>query len=269
MTEPEELKANAIDRFGAVAGISSRSTTCRAITLAAAVLALPALYLAIGFATAPKSVFAGQAAAQSSSPAMTTADLELLAQKTPTPANRLNLSLAYINGGAPERALPVLLGLVAEDATDAVAWNDLCVANTLLKSYDLAVEDCATAIRLQPNFTLAQNNLKWTRAEKQKALAAGSGVPAAVARDANFYLNDGLKQLNAGLYDQAIESWRRTLELDPKNAIAMNNIGTAHMMKKQPDEALTWFSRALNVDPTLQLAKNNIAWANQVKEGKP
>jgi tetratricopeptide (TPR) repeat protein len=228
--------------------------TRAAIVLAAGLIVLPVLYLAFSHG----SVTTVQSARQQA-PATDISSLETLVKTSPTIVNRINLSLAYINGGESARSIPVLLSVVAEDKTNTIAWNDLCVANTLQKSYDAAIEDCETAIRYEPNYTLARNNLKWAQDEKNKALGI---KPPPGSRDATFYLNDGLKQLNLGFYDQAIASWQHTLELDPGSALAVNNIGTAYMMKKQPDEAIVYFNKAIAMDPTLQLAKNNLAWAH-------
>jgi Tfp pilus assembly protein PilF len=81
---------------------------------------------------------------------------------------KINLSLAYINGGASERSIPLLLSVVALDSRNIVAWNNLCVANTLQRSYDLAIRACQNAIALEPNFQLAKNNLAWALSEKSK-----------------------------------------------------------------------------------------------------
>ena len=72
---------------------------------------------------------------------------------------------------------------------------------------------------------------------------------------------DSAPVLHAGEYDQAIQAWQRTLKIDPKSALAANNIGTAYMFKNEPATAISWFGKALALDPTLQIAKNNSAWA--------
>jgi tetratricopeptide (TPR) repeat protein len=227
-------------------------------------MAVFAAFMAL-FATA-HPVFAGQAPttqAPATSTAQSVETLEAAVKTSPTPANRLDLSRAYINAGQPEHAILVLLSLVAEDKNNALAWNNLCVANILQQAYTAAVENCDRAIALEPNNQLARNNLRWARDEQRKAisdLVAGQKTPPA-SRDAAFYVDEGLSQLNAGHTDAAIASWQRALELDPRNALAANNIGDAYMVKKQPDTALQWFLKASMIDPTLQLAKNNMVWA--------
>jgi len=95
-----------------------------------------------------------------------------------------------------------------------------------------------------------------------RALADAEQQTAPAARDAAFYINQGLSLLHLGENDQAIAAWQRALDLDAHNAVAANNIGTAYMLKQQPLTAIPWFEKAIAMDPSLQLAKNNLAWAH-------
>lgn len=108
-----------------------------------------------------------QAAPAAASPS--TAELEALVRTQPTAANRINLSLAYINGSHPAEALPILNAVVAEEPGNSVAWNNLCVAHTMLKEYDEAITDCNHALSIAPDFQLAANNLRWAQQEQAKA----------------------------------------------------------------------------------------------------
>jgi tetratricopeptide (TPR) repeat protein len=195
-------------------------------------------------------------------PAQTISSLEGLVRTSPTADNRINLSLAYINDNQPGRAIPVLNAIIGEDEKNALAWNNLCVANTMQLAYKTAIEDCNRALRIAPDFQLARNNLKWVEDENRKAIVAITAQEqvAPAKRDAASYLAEGLNDLHIGNYDQAIKAWQRTLDLDPKNALAANNIGTAYMLSKQPATAKSWFAKALALDPSLQIAKSNMAW---------
>lgn len=76
-----------------------------------------------------------------------------------------------------------------------------------------------------------------------------------------FYINQGLEYYNSGNYDKSIETWDKILNIDPKSATALNNIGSAFMMKNQYNDAIVLFKKALELEPDNQLAKNNLAWA--------
>jgi tetratricopeptide (TPR) repeat protein len=183
----------------------------------------------------------------------------------PTEANRINLSLAYIRAQEPGRAIHLLSALVAEDGGNVLAWNNLCVAYTMQMRYNMAIEACERALGLAPDFELARNNLKWAVDEDRRAIAAVSAQEqiAPGSRNAASYLAEGLDDLHIGRYDQAIEAWQRALRLDPANALAANNIGTAYMLRQQPEVAVSWFQKAIAMDPKLQIAGNNLAWARE------
>jgi lipoprotein NlpI len=48
--------------------------------------------------------------------------------------------------------------------------------------------------------------------------------------------------------------------MEPQSTMALNNIGTALMMKVQYDEAILLFNKVIALDPTNELAKVNLAW---------
>jgi len=238
----------------------SRTVGVIAVLAAFVLLVLPIPYLTLRHKPA-NVVSAQNTVAQAAGPSI--AQMEVMVRGNPTEANRINLSQAYINGNQAERAVPLLLAIVGEDGNNAVAWNNLCVAHTLVMSYNLAIDDCNQALRVAPDFQLAKNNLKWAGDELKRVqvVIAQQEQVAPESRDAAFYLTEGLNFLHTGNYDQAIKAWQRTLQLNPKSAVAANNIGIAFMFKKQAAKAAPWFENALLIDPTMQLAMNNLAWA--------
>jgi len=236
-----------------------------AVLAGVAILAIPVAYL-IFSGSHPKKVMAGNPPPAAVSDV---ASLEALARQSPTETNLINLSMAYINGGVSARAIPVLQAVVARDKNSAVAWNDLCVAQTLQHGYADAIDSCNQALAISPTFQLARNNLRWASDERQKTLAAiATADKTAPVHDTDFYIAQGLNYIHVGDYDQSIVAWQHALELSPKNALATNNIGTAYMMKKHPEVAIGWFEKAIALDPTLQIAKNNLAWAEGELKGK-
>jgi len=126
------------------------------VVLVALFITLPLIYFAFRSKDKLAKPAPVQAAAQTD-----VAALETAARNTPTAGNLINLSLAYINGGASARAVPVLLVVVTSDKNNVIAWNGLCVARTLLKDYAGAIDDCSRALAIQADFQLARNNLKW------------------------------------------------------------------------------------------------------------
>lgn len=224
---------------------------------------VPVVFLASRHSRNAEAAARSGAAAAVSQQGPDVAALEEAARANPSTANRLNLSLAYINTGRPAQAKTVLLAAAAAEPRSAAVWNNLCVAQIELQELKDAANDCEQALVLDPNFQLAKNNQKWAqgaiKAEqdalaKQEATAPGS-------RDRDFYLAQGLHEMHLGNYDAAIQSWQKMLLMNTQDAMAANNIGTALMFKKQPKAAAGWFEKAVSWDPSMQIAKNNLAWA--------
>jgi len=127
-----------------------------------------ALRPVLGLPPAPlQPVTANTADAQPSAPSM--ASLEAAARNNPTVDNRINLSLAYINGNAPGMAIPVLQAVLATEPDNLIAWNNLCVAHIMQKDYTPALKECERAVQIDPTYQLAKNNLKWAQEESAKA----------------------------------------------------------------------------------------------------
>lgn len=228
-----------------------------AILTAAAVLALPVAYLInyYGFPAPASAEITATAvpAAMASAPAPASSSIDA----------QINQSLSYIRANQPGRALPLLDAVLAQNPHNAVAWNNRCVAHTMLMLYAAGIADCERALRIDPGFQLAKNNLKWAQDElaKTQQAVAQQEQTGLSARNEQFYLQEGLNFLHMGSDDQAIKAWQRALSLNPKSAVAANNLGTAYMEKHDPKAAVAWFSRAIELDPTLQIARNNLAWA--------
>ncbi len=52
-----------------------------------------------------------------------------------------------------------------------------------------------------------------------------------------------------GQVDEAIACYQKAIELDPKDAIAHNNLGLALQAKDQRDEAIASYMKAIELDP--------------------
>ncbi|MBI4641081.1 MAG: tetratricopeptide repeat protein [Candidatus Tectomicrobia bacterium] len=76
-----------------------------------------------------------------------------------------------------------------------------------------------------------------------------SSNPELLYMQAVAYNNQGLTHWQFGQYDQAIASYTKVLEIDPRFAEAYNNRGVAYHDKGQYDQAITDFNRALKINP--------------------
>jgi tetratricopeptide (TPR) repeat protein len=67
--------------------------------------------------------------------------------------------------------------------------------------------------------------------------------------------------LRAGNYSQALTLLKRTVELEPKDKTAWNNLGLAHMGLRQIDQAIDAFKRQLEISPYHEQANTNLGRA--------
>jgi Flp pilus assembly protein TadD len=113
-------------------------------------------------------------------------------------------------------------------------------------------------LSIDPGYELAKNNLKWAEDEirpERDALAKMQKTSG--AHDSKYFVTQGVHLLAIGDYYEAIESWRRALSVDPRNAVAANDIGVAYMFRNEPVVATRWFRKAMEWDSNLSLARNN------------
>jgi Flp pilus assembly protein TadD len=78
------------------------------------------------------------------------------------------LSYAYIQNNQPALAIEPIMKALDLDPANLNAYNNLGVAYIYLKNYDKAESALKKAIELNPDFTLAKNNLKWAEQERRK-----------------------------------------------------------------------------------------------------
>lgn len=225
---------------------------------------LPVIYLFVS-TSKPETVTQQEASKQLSNTDITS--LEETTNKNPTFDNLINLSMAYINNQMPGKSINYLKKAIELNPKSAVAYNNLGVAYIMLGQYQNGIDACTKAIEIDPQFQLAKNNLKWGMDEKNKALAAIETMEKTPVdkRTVPFYIDYGMHYFKAGDFDKSIEIWNKIFDLEPKNTVALNNIGTAFMMKNQYEDAILLFKKAIELEPDNQLAKNNLTWAMDEK----
>ena len=70
-----------------------------------------------------------------------------------------------------------------------------------------------------------------------------------------------------GYWHDSLTLWTHTLEVNPRNHLAYNNIGHFLYMRGENDEAEKYFRKAIECDPSFALAHFTLAWL-LAKEGR-
>ena len=76
-------------------------------------------------------------------------------------------------------------------------------------------------------------------------------------------INQSLAYYNVGNYQKCIEYAEQALTIDPKSAVAYNNICAGYNGLKQWNKAIEVGEKGLGLNPGFQLLKNNIALAKK------
>ena len=75
---------------------------------------------------------------------------------------------------------------------------------------------------------------------------------------AEYLLNEGILNLNAGKLDIAEKKLFQALEKNPDQAAAMNALGLVYTYKRDIDRAISWFKKTITLDPNFYDAYNSL-----------
>lgn len=87
--------------------------------------------------------------------------------------------------------------------------------------------------------------------------------PAIATSPASAAINESLAHYQTGDWAGSIAAARHALEIDPRSALAWNNIGASFARLGRWSEAADADRKAIELDPTLQIAHNNLADAER------
>ena len=205
-----------------------------------------------------------------------------------------NLGFAYFEKRLYKEALAEYKKAIELNSKDPLFYNNLGNLYASIKRYDDAISEYNRAISIDPLDTNAYNNLgaiyaqqgKFNEAESEvrKALAIApenrlakktledilnrgrivveteSPLDKKVGKSAQIaaYNELGNKYKQKGLYDDAISSYKKALQIDPKDAGSHYNLGFAYVKKGLYNEAVLETESALKLDPKLADAHRNL-----------
>jgi eukaryotic-like serine/threonine-protein kinase len=162
--------------------------------------------------------------------AVTTSSLEALRDFT--------LATRALDAGDVAQGLPLLQSAIAADTTFAMAYRRLSSQLWNLGRVDSAMLAARAAIRFQGHLT---------ERERQETIAAYA--------------------MGIGQYSDAVAAYTALLAQYPDDYIALNNIGLAYYVTRQPARAESAYARALHVGQTFVGSYSNLIEA-QVAQGR-
>jgi len=80
------------------------------------------------------------------------------------------------------------------------------------------------------------------------------------------YINQSVSYINSNQPEKAIEPLQKAIKIEPKSAVAYNNLGVAYNLIKRYDDGIAACRKAVELDPNFQLAKNNLNWGLSEKK---
>src|SRR5258708_10705362 len=83
--------------------------------------------------------------------------------------NYLALSFERYQEGRYQDSIDAEQNAMKADPKSSSAYNNIAVSLLALKRYDEAIVNVQLALRIQPDFALAANNMAWIQGEKAKA----------------------------------------------------------------------------------------------------
>ena len=87
--------------------------------------------------------------------------------------------------------------------------------------------------------------------------AAATPLAADARSDAKKQVEFGITVAQRGLWREAIYRWERAVQIDPKYAEALNNLGIAYEHEGNLDKARVAYEKALELEPNNALIKQN------------
>ena len=84
--------------------------------------------------------------------------------------------------------------------------------------------------------------------------------------DAKKQVQFGIAVAQRGLWREAIYRWERAVQIDPKYAEALNDLGIAYEHEGELDKARVAYEKALEIEPNNALIKQNYELFKEIND---
>ncbi len=174
-----------------------------------------------------------------------------------------NLGIALRKNGQLDEAIEQYRAALSYNPDYLDSHNNLGVALVKQNRLEAALHHFQEALRIRPGFKKAADNVAFVRRKLDDASPASTDKRDAEARAYNVA---GSAHFAKGEIEEAIDSFRQALAVDPDFADAHNNLGAALGRLGRLDDAIKQFAEAVRIDPNYNDAKQNFEAARQYKE---
>jgi len=188
-----------------------------------------------------------------------------LAEKDPSPANYLSLSLLYYQQKQYKKCIEYSQQALNLDPDYYLAYNNIGSSYNMTGEWENAREALTKALKLKPNFELAKSN--YNVSVRQMVYTDSMIAVLKKAPTADNYLNLSLMYYKQNLFIKSIGACKEALKINPSFALAYNNICAAYNSMGMWSEAINAGEQAMRFDPNNQLIKNNLAEARKGRAG--
>jgi len=164
------------------------------------------------------------------------------------------LAYSYEQLGNTSEAILVYKSILDNDPYSSETWFNLGQACFNESRYDEAIEAYDYALVVNPKDLLAQLQKAHSYFQDGQFIQAAAaykeyGLHSEITAAVLIY--EGESYEKATLFEQAIECYRRALDIDPKCVDACTGIGICLMEKEEFSASLVWFEKALRIDASI------------------
>jgi tetratricopeptide (TPR) repeat protein len=138
--------------------------------------------------------------------------------------------------------------------------------------YDNAIQTCRRVLNMRPTFAGAYVNLGLAyrkRGDVDKAIEIyHEGIERCPPYDALhqnlaqalLYKSEADAAGRSGLVEEAVGEFRKAVQINPRNAVGLANLGIYHMQSGRHELAMRFFARAIRIRPDYALAHRNLGF---------
>ncbi|MBT5632761.1 MAG: tetratricopeptide repeat protein [Nitrospina sp.] len=158
------------------------------------------------------------------------------------PETHVNMGVVYEKMGKKKKAIAVYQKALELDKTNAMAHYNLGVIYAKEKKFPEAIEEWETALKLDGKDLNILNSLAWAYeklGKRKKALAKLKRSIKLSPYDSKTHFTSGRIKYDLEDFDEAIESFKKAVQLDPSFGEAYYRLGLAYDIQNQSYDAIS------------------------------